>query len=493
MADINKVLAQGVGVADLLAEHLGIQLDRMAADVIIGDEVEFHDSPKIVLPRGMTYSKAYKILERLQKEQETPTSFSRTFYYRPDDGANATFHVMKQMFGMMMGKPQMTFFGLQPAETRTIKVGVGKTLQVPWGLLEIPVFPGLELRIGTTRDRDFGIVFYLAAEGPKKYADDMEKLFDNVEAFLKKNSIYRGQAILGSESPEFMNLALIKPDQIIFSDEVQHTVNGTLWGPIRHADAMRKTGVPLKRALLAHGPFGTGKTSLGLLTALEAVANGWTFISAKPGRDDVNDVLMTAKLYQPAVVFVEDIDNATSSGEADEVTKFLDTFDGVAAKGGEIIAVLTTNYIERIHKGMLRPGRLDAVIEISSLDRNGIERLVKAVVPTTNLGSEVDFDKVGEAMEGFLPAFVKEAVNRSMMFSIDRLNGSTEYVIDTEDLVGAAHSLRPQLDYLNGASEGKMRPTVEVALESLFKKSAKELQGFNDRFGVVVTQDAPKE
>ena len=478
---------------DVLGDFLGGHLDRLAGDIIIGDEVEFHDNPKIVLPRGMTYSKAYKTLERLQKEQETPTAFQRVFMYRPDDGAHATFHVMKKLFGMMMGKPQMTFFGLQPAETRTLKIGVGKTLQVPWGLLEIPVFPGLSLRIGTTKDRDFGTVFFLYAEGPKKYSDNMENLFDEVEAYLKEHSIYRGQAILGSENPEFMDLSLIKPDQIIFSDEVQHTVNGTLWGPIRHAPAMRKQGIPLKRAILAFGPFGTGKTSLGLLTALEAVANGWTFISAKPGRDDVNDVLKTARLYQPAVVFVEDIDNATSSGEADEVTKFLDTFDGVAAKGGEIIAVLTTNYIERIHKGMLRPGRLDAVIEIAALDRNGIERLVKAVIPPNNLADSVDFDAVGDAMEDFLPAFVREAVNRSIMFSIDRLNGATNYVIDSEDLVGAALSLRPQLDYLNEAKEGKLRPTFDVAFEHMVKKGLKELEGVNDRFGVVTIQDVQQD
>lgn len=490
---MEKAAKQGVSVLDVLGDFLGGHLDRLAGDIIVGDEVEFHDNPKIVLPRGMTYSKAYKTLERLQKEQETVTAFSRVFMYRPDDGANAVYHVMKDMFGMMMGKPKMTFFGLQPAETRTIKVGVNQTLQVPWGVLEIPVFPGLELTIGTTNDRDFGTVFYLYAEGAKKYSDNMELLFDNVEIYLREHSIYRGQAILGSDHPEFMNLTLIKPEQIIFSDEVQHTVNGTLWGPIRHSKAMREKGVPLKRAILAFGPFGTGKTSLGLLTALEAVANGWTFISAKPGRDDVSDVLRTARLYQPAVVFVEDIDNATSSGEADEVTKFLDTFDGVAAKGGEIIAVLTTNYIERIHKGMLRPGRLDAVIEIASLDRNGIERLIKAVVPTANLAQDVDFDEVGTAMEGFLPAFVRETVNRSIMFSIDRLNGATNYVIDTEDLVGAALSLRPQLDYLNEANEGKLRPTIEVAFEGLFKKAAKELQGVNDRFGIVRNEDVPKE
>src|SRR5690606_28823264 len=144
------------------------------------------------------------------------------------------------------------------------------------------------------------------------------------------------------------------------------------------------------------------------LTALEATQHGWTFISARPGRDKIEDVLRTARLYQPAVVFVEDIDNATSPGEDDHVTKLLDAFDGITAKGGELMIVMTTNHVEWINKGMLRPGRLGAVIESAQLDAAGIGRMVKAVGVPEKLDAKVDYTKVTEAMEGFLPAFVRE-------------------------------------------------------------------------------------
>lgn len=457
--------------ADLLAE----MLQRQIGTPITGDEVEFHDSSKIVLPRGTTFERAFKILKRLQEEAETPTTFERKYLYRADDGAHATFQVIKAKYGMLMGKPQQTFFGLVPAETKTIQTGVGISMQIPVGLIEIPVFPGLQLYVGETRDRDYGDVFCLKAMGPRKFKDDMEDLFDAVEMYLAGNSIYRGHAIIGASDPEFLDLRAFKREQVVFSDEVHRTLEGTLFAPIRHTDAMRREGVPLKRALLLYGPYGTGKTSTGQMTAQTATENGWTFVSARPGIDKVEDVLKTARLYQPAVVFVEDIDGAASSGEADDVTKLLDAFDGITAKGGEIVVLMTTNHLDRIHKGMLRPGRLDAVVHIGSLDRNGIERLIKTVVASGKLAADVDYDAVAEAMDGFFPAFVRESITRAVTFAINRLEGKVDYVIDTPDLVDAAHSLIPQLQALHDAGEGERRPTLSVAFEEAMVKSVKQV------------------
>lgn len=452
-------------IADILASVIAkTQEADFGAKIITGDEVFFHEDKKIGLPKGMSYKKAKGVLTRLEEEAETLTHFSRTFRYRPDDGAYAALQCAKARWGMALGKPQHTFFGTIPAEKRTINIGVGQTMQVPWGLLEVPIFEGLELYLAEERDRDYGAIFKIHGQGPRKYQDEMEGYFDDVAAYLETNSIYRGQALVGSDNPEFLDLSQFDPSKIVFSDEVTATLSGTLLAPIKYTDTMRREGIPLKRAILLEGPYGTGKTSIGQMTAQVAVANKWTFISAKPGRDKVEDVLRTARLYQPAVVFIEDIDNQSSSGEDDAVTRLLEAFDGITSKGGELQVIMTTNHLDRIHKGMLRPGRLDAVVHIGSLDRNGIERLVKVIVPAEKLAVDVDYDAVAEAMEGYLPAFVREALTRAVTFSIDRLGGQRAYTIGTEDLVGAAHSLRAQFEQLEGATEGVRRPLLEAAL-----------------------------
>ena len=49
------------------------------------------------------------------------------------------------------------------------------------------------------------------------------------------------------------------------------------------------------------------------------------------------------------------------------------------------------------------------------------------------------------------------------------------YTISDSDLCGAAHSLRPQLDALNGAGEGVRRPTIDSALSNVVKDAVKQL------------------
>lgn len=434
------------------------------SDVITGDEVAFHEdgNPKITLPKGMTYSKAFTVLERLQKEAETPTTFERTFKYRPDDGAHAAFHCMKARFGMALGKLTETFFGIYPAETKTINIGVNETMQVPWGRMEIPTMSGMECYLMAERDAELGMLFKIVMVGPKKWKEECHGLFNDIQEYLQTHSIYRGRALIGAEKMEFMNVD-IDGSKIIFSDDVTAMLEGTLWGPIRYAEAMRRENVPLKRALLLEGPYGTGKSSAGLLTAQVAEAHGWTFLSAKPGRDKIEDVLRTARLYEPAVVFIEDIDTQSNDGNDQAVTKLLDAFDGITAKGGELMIVLTTNHLDRIHKGMLRPGRLDAIVEIAGLDRHGVERLIQAVVPEGRLSENVDFDAVYYEMDGFLPAFCRETCTRAVTFAINRTKGEGDYIIDTADLVYAAKSLHAQLAALNDAGEGQKSPTMDVA------------------------------
>jgi transitional endoplasmic reticulum ATPase len=465
------------------------------SDVISGDEVEFHadGNPKITLPRGMTYGKAFTILERLQKEAETPTTFERTFRYRPDDGAHAAFHAMKARFGMALGKLTETFFGIYPAETRTINIGVNATMQVPWGRMEIPTMPGMECYLMEKKDTELGPLFHIAMVGPKKWRDEAHGLFNDIQDYLQTHSIYRGKALIGAERMEFMNVD-IDPDKIVFSDDVTAMLEGTVWAPIRYSDAMRRGGVPLKRALLLHGPYGTGKSSAGLLTAQVAEQYGWTFLSAKPGRDKIEDVLRTARLYEPAVVFVEDIDNQSNDADSQVVTRLLDAFDGITAKGGELMIVLTTNHLDRIHKGMLRPGRLDAIVEIAGLDRHGVERLIKAVVPEGKLTETCDYDAIYAEMDGFLPAFVRETCNRAVSFAIARTKGVGDYTIDTPDLVYAAASLHAQLNALNDAGEGVKTPTLDVALTNAVADVMSKVKTwspeYEDFFAVKVEEQA---
>lgn len=451
--------------------------------IITGNEVEFHDGAAIVLPHGLTYGTAKNILERMQVEAETIMQQKRSYPYRPFDGAVAAYTVMKRMFGITIGKetPGSFFRPPEPPETKTIAISANETIDVPWGHIDVPAIESTQLIIGG-RYSENGPVAYIVINTPKKNAAIAEAFLDGIGEELAKNSIYRGKAIVGTEEPEFLDLASIVPSEIVFSEEVMTTLEGALWTVIRHREVLKQDGVRVKRALLLHGPYGTGKTSAGQLTALEAVAHGWTFIAARPGRDDINEVLQTAKLYAPAVVFVEDIDNQTSTSDDDAVALLLESFDGVTSKGTEVALLMTTNHFDRIHKGMLRPGRIDAVVEVAGLDRDGVERLVRSVVAKGRLADDIDFDSVYDAMgviithEGrdserldFYPAYVREALERAKTHAIGRSGGKLDYTLATEDIVGAAVSLYGQLRAQHLAEEGEKPPTLDTAFRSVIR------------------------
>src|SRR5690606_34801297 len=126
------------------------------------------------------------------------------------------------------------------------------------------------------------------------------------------------------------------------------------------------------------------------------------------------------------------------------------------------------------HKGMLRTGRLDGVIHVAELDRQGIERLVKAVVDGDKLAADIDYDRVAEAMKDFLPAFVRDSITRSQMFAIEESGGSLDYVITTDSLVNAAHSLRVQHGLLTDATEGVRKPELDKALADLVNREVRQ-------------------
>lgn len=423
------------------------------------------EGTRLIIPEKMSAKKAIETLNNYLNDQEQDYRFQRVFNYRPWDGAAATERAIKKLTGTS-GVGQGNWW-TGPPQRISVQVGNGETLQVPWGELRIALFEGT-LGLGMTRHPELGPLFSINAFVPKKNKAAVEGFFNLIEQELRTNSIYRGKAFDGQDMPEFLDLSTVDPSKVVYSDETTLQLDANVWALIEHTEAMRTNRMPLKRSVLLHGDYGTGKTLAAFLTAKKAQENGWTFIYCRPGKDNLEGVLQTARLYQPSVVFFEDIDTV-AEGENESsgsVTRLLDAFDGIISKGTEIIAILTTNHPQRIHKGMVRPGRLDAVIEFGGLDTPGIERMLGSVVAAEKLGPNMDYAAIAEAMQEFSPAFVREAIDRTVRYSIARTGGEVNELC-TEDFVHAANGLRPQLDLMNDAKEGKKGTPLDESIKAV--------------------------
>lgn len=485
-ADFQRMLS------DTLTTHFGAKteqaqvqgdilaaLDKLGEKTVKDDSVTF-EGDKIQLPARFSGDliSAARFLEQIHESEEEEFEFGRSFKFRPWDGAAAFQRALYRVFGTTgLGKATVSFFGKRPPQLVSISVSPNDTLQVPWGQVSMPALDSV-FQLGGTGDEEYGVLFYLSVTAPKKRRRALEGFFDVVQDELEKRSIYKGKAFNGAETPEFLDLSKLDESKVVYSDEVLAQLDANLWGLIEHTETMVELGIPLKRAVLLEGPYGTGKSLAGALTAKRAQENGWTFILARPGKDNVFEVLNTAKLYAPAVVQFEDIDTIASEGTDKQISKLLDALDGISNKTSGVLALFTTNHVDKLQKGVLRPGRIDSIIHIADLDRRGIERAIKANVSATVLSTDIDYDVVFSEMHGFLPAFVVEAVNRAVRYSVSRNGGNARFQIETDDIVKAAQGLRRQLDLMNDAQEGtKVQPTVEgILAESLGAKVNKVIE-----------------
>lgn len=445
-------------LADREREEALKNLEILAAGRVTEDRIK-QEGTELILPESMTIGDARRFLRDHEEQQEKTISFTRILDYRPWDGAHALQQTMFEVFGTR-GIGVNTMFSR--AERKTINIGVGETTQVPWGTLTVPQFEDAVFELHALQDEEKGLLFAVAVNVKRKYEVAMEGFFQRLEHELQTNSIYRGKAFDGRRDPEFLDTESVDPDKIVYNNETLTQLEANVWSQLRYTDVFREKGESLKRAILLEGPYGTGKTLGASVTAKVAVENGWTYIYCRP-KDNLREVMSMARLYQPAVVLCEDIDTQAAGEEGrDRMSEVLDIFDGLSAKNNEIMVILTTNHVQRLHKGMLRPGRLDAVIHIGELEAEAVVDLIHATTPEGMLSEDVDYTAVGEAFSGFLPAFVKEAVSRATRFAISR-NGGKPTKLTTRDLVAAAASLRPQLELMSEALDApKVDPLSEV-------------------------------
>jgi len=437
--------------------------------ITIGEDDLIYEGSRIVLPKHMEgdIPGTVRFFRDYEEQQNTSFNFSRTFNYRPWDGANAFQNAMKKVFGTTgVGRSTMTMFGPTPPEFRTVALSHDETIQVPWGTVELEPL-NAEFFLMGMHSREYGTVFAVSVTAPRKRRAHIEAFFQVIEDELRTNSIYKGKAFTGGTEPVFLDTESTDRDKVVYSKDVLVQLETNMWSLLRYTDKMRANGIPLKRAVLVEGPYGTGKTLAGALTAKEAVENGWTFLLCRTGKDDLNEALQTAQLYAPSVVWYEDIDIVAKGQTDEQISKLLDSLDGITNKGVEVLAGFTTNHVESIQKGVLRPGRLDAVINIGELDREGFEKLIKVTISNKLLG-DIDYDKVAEAFTGFLPAFTVEAARRAVRYSISRSHGVAD-VIGTDDLVYAARGLRTQLELMQNAQEGVRKPALESTFTDLIR------------------------
>ena len=439
--------------------------------------IAYHTDPrnKISLPEGMSPSKGAAVLNDVAAALAQKEVFTRVFKYRPFDGAHAVTSVMSRLFGTTgRGVPIQTMFGSIPPQQVEIEISPTETTQVPWGHVAFEHFDG-KLILGANHDPEYGPLFQLQMECPKIHGAAVTGFFKLIQDELEKNSIYKGKSIREKKGAPGDGLSFVKIEPnptIVYNDDVYAKLRNTVWGVIENAALFRADKRKVNKRGLLFGPYGTGKSEAGVMTAGIANANGWTFVQFHSGKgtlDDLESTINTARLYQPAVVFVEDVDVYAAKDDEAYQTRLSNLFDGIGSKGDQVMLVMTSNKAASFSKAMLRAGRVDAMIEVGPLNKTATEKMIRLVIGDARLDPSIDFETIHTAMEGYEPAFVRQTFDQAAEAAIIR-NRSLDYVLGTQDFVDAANLLRPQHDLHRNKSD---QPS-EVTFDTVFHKAVKE-------------------
>jgi hypothetical protein len=186
----------------------------------------------------------------------------------------------------------------------------------------------------------------------------------------------------------------------------------------------------LTQAFFLTGAPGAGKTSFTYLVA--RTLGGRTLVlepSLFAGSDNalVESVLTAVKLFSPAVVLLDDVDNIASGGEGGRLLTFVDR---LRRENPDVLLMSATNYPERILPSMRRPGRLGRRLHFDAPGLSDRVEIIKAY--SKALGLKRDLTYLAPLMQNelFTPDFIKDVCEKGLVYSPDELHDYLDEVLN---------------------------------------------------------------
>ena len=191
-------------------------------------------------------------------------------------------------------------------------------------------------------------------------------------------------------------------------------------------------GAKTPRGILLCGKPGTGKTLIAKAIAGEANVpfismSGSEFIEmfAGLGASRVRKLFEKARKIAPCIIFIDEIDaigarRTSNSGAESEnnqtLNQLLVEMDGFETED-TIIVLAATNRPEMLDKALLRPGRFDRQIYISTPDLKGREAILEIHSKEKKLAEGVSLKSIAEDTAGFTGAELANILNEAAIIA----------------------------------------------------------------------------
>ncbi len=261
--------------------------------------------------------------------------------------------------------------------------------------------------------------------------------------------------LLNKDMPETTFADVAGADEAV---EELYEIKDFLQNPSRY----QALGAKIPKGVLLYGPPGTGKTLLARAVAGEAgvpffTISGSDFVEmfVGVGASRVRDLFEQAKQNSPCIIFVDEIDavgrqrGAGLGGGHDEreqtLNQLLVEMDGFGERAG-VILIAATNRPDILDPALLRPGRFDRQIPVSSPDLAGRRAVLRVHSKGKPIAPEADLEGLAKRTVGMTGADLANVINESALLTA-RENGTV--------ITGAA--LEEAVDRVVGGPRRKSR------------------------------------
>jgi cell division protease FtsH len=202
---------------------------------------------------------------------------------------------------------------------------------------------------------------------------------------------------------------------------------------LRHPKRFSKLGARVPKGILLYGPPGTGKTLLAKAVAHESGASFYSqsasaFVEmfAGLGAARIRKLFEQARNDAPAIIFIDELDavgmkrsGASFNREHDQtLNQLLVELDGFNEnEAGHVIVMGASNRLQDLDPALLRPGRFDRQILVSSPDLAGREEILRVHTRGKPLASHVDLHVIARQTAGLTGADLANVANEAAIFA----------------------------------------------------------------------------
>jgi AAA+ superfamily predicted ATPase len=273
-----------------------------------------------------------------------------------------------------------------------------------------------------------------------------EEFFRHVEKAVASGNSYRGKILSLETNTDYRGhssgivvhkLKSVARDDVILPEATVRLLERNVVRFVAQRGELARLGMPTKKGVLLYGSPGTGKTYT-IHYLIGHLTGHTTFLVTAEQVALLDEYMSLARLLQPSVVVLEDVDlvgrerDGMEVGRESLLNRLLNEMDGLRADA-EILFVLTTNRPQALERALAaRPGRVDQAIEFPLPDEAGRRKLVRLYAA----GAAIDEDVVSHAArttDGVSASFIKELLRRAIQFHLEcRVDGQPIRILQND-------------------------------------------------------------